>query len=269
VLWRALVLLSLAERPADFVGQVLRVRVPSVTRALPFPASAASSCRTPNLSVGAMYDPPMVLGEGFRGTLLAGVLAALLCGGAGCGQRSLASGKPNDGGGSCGDAFAPPTPLPAMPTTPGCYEGVDGGWIPVLCLCELPIDNTATSPGTFTITLGMTKASPAPSLAGSLDVEVSFDDPDASWYLVWAKQPASGTDYLVTNAGGKTTVQLGVTSLVLAPVPLSACGARMGTATIFGTYDASWSTLSLDMTASIDVGGVPTTTATCPAPVPQ
>jgi hypothetical protein len=126
------------------------------------------------------------------------------------------------------------------------------------------------APATFVITLDMTAPSPTPAFGSSLDVEVSFDDPDASWYVVWAKQQAVGTDYLVTNGGGKTTVQLGVANLALAPVPLAGCGARLGRATISGTYEPSWSTLSLNMAASLeDRGtGAATTTAICPAPVP-
>ncbi len=113
----------------------------------------------------------------------------------------------------------------------------------------------------------MTKSSPAPSFDGSFDVEVSFDDPDASWYRVWAAQSANGTDYALTNVGGQTTVQLGVSSLILAPVPLSSCGARLGTATISGTYAPSWAGMTLNMAVSADAGHG-NATGICPAPVP-
>ncbi|HEY6475331.1 MAG TPA: hypothetical protein VI456_02050 [Polyangia bacterium] len=205
--------------------------------------------------------------DGLRDAWMAGVLAVLACAAAGCGQQSLGPGALTDGGGSCGDAFAPPTPQPMMPNAPGCYETVDGGWIPVLCLCQVPVDNASASPETFTIALAMTKSSPVPSFDGSFDVAVSFDDPDASWYRVWAAQSTDGTDYAVTNVGGETTVELGLSSLVLAPVPLSACGARLATATISGTYAPSWAGMTLSIAVSADAGHG-NATGTCPAPVP-
>jgi hypothetical protein len=210
----------------------------------------------------------MLIHGSLRRAVVLAAFAALADGG--CGQSSLTGTESTDGGAVCGDAFAPPVPQPTPPNAPGCYEGVDGGWIPVLCLCQLPIDNETGSPETFIITLEMTSTSPAPSFGGALQVAVTFDDPDATWYTVWAKNAASGSDYMVTATGGQTTVQLGAPSVSLPPVPLALCGARLGVATISGTYDPSWDTLSLSMTASIEGRGTgaATTTATCPAPVP-
>lgn len=216
-----------------------------------------------------VHNAPMITGVGRGRMFVFGLVAALFCGAIGCGQTSAAGGGTDDGG-SCGDAFAPPKPQPGMPTAPGCYEGVDGGWIPILCACQLPIDNKTASAASFIVTLAMNKTSPSPTFGGSLDVKVSFDDPDASWYAVWAKQPKNGTDYVATNTDGQTVVELGVPNLVLAPVPLSACGARLGTASISGVYDRSWSGLGLLMTASIEGrgSGAATTSVTCEAPVP-
>jgi hypothetical protein len=190
--------------------------------------------------------------------------------GGACGQTSLTGSGVTDGGAVCGDAFAPPVPSATMPTAPGCYEGGDGGWIPVLCLCQLPINNEFGTSQAFMITLDMTSSSPAPSFGGALQVSVAFDDPEANWYTVWAKSAANGSDYTVTATGGQTTIQLGAPSVSLPPVTLAACGARLGVAAISGTYAPSWNTLSLNMIASIDGRGTgaATTTATCPAPVP-
>jgi len=198
------------------------------------------------------------------------IVAVLTCGGEGCSNESMSGRTSTDGAAACGDAFTQPVPQSTLPNMPGCYKGVDGGWIPVLCGCQLPLDNMTASSATFVITLATTLTSPAPALAGGLDVEVSFDDPDESWYLVWAQQPANGTDYVTTKMEGKTTVRLGVTDLVLAPVPLSACGARIGTARISGTYDPSWANLSLQMAAATlgHGAGAATSSATCHAPVP-
>jgi hypothetical protein len=126
------------------------------------------------------------------------------------------------GGASTGGRTCPPPPPPSatLPNTPGCFENNMGaGWIAVPCLCDLWLDNTTPGPATANITLAVPTPDQVPTLTGGLDVEVAFEDPDASWYARWATQAGNGVAFLVTSAAGKTTVRMGEAKVTLAPVP--------------------------------------------------
>jgi len=154
-----------------------------------------------------------------------------------------------DGGRIC---KAPPPPSPTLPDEPGCYENDHGsGWVKVPCLCELWIENTTPGQAMARVELSVTPLDQAPAFDGTLDAEIAFDDPDASWYAIWAKQPGSGDAFTITNQGGKTTVQLAASSLTLGPVPLFACETRNAIAQVSGSY-----TETLSMRAILDDGHV-------------
>ncbi len=50
------------------------------------------------------------------------------------------------------------------------------------CLCDLWLANTTQAPITVGIQLTVTPPEQVPTLTGPLDVEIAFDDPDASLY---------------------------------------------------------------------------------------
>jgi hypothetical protein len=136
----------------------------------------------------------------------------------------------------------PPAPSPTMPTAPGCYKNDMGqGWVEVPCDCALWMENTRPVEITASIVLGVTPPEDAPTLDGSVDDEIAFDDPDASFYAVWSKQSGIGTALGVTHDGGVTTVRMGVPSLTLLPVPIEACKTRKAAAKVDGPNDAKLS----------------------------
>ena len=168
-----------------------------------------------------------------------GASAAATTGGAG--------GESPDGGAMCN---APLPPSTTVPDQPGCYTDVmDSGWVAVPCDCELWLANTTYATITAAVALTVTPPDEVPSLTGPLDVEVAFDDPAASSYATWANQAGSGVAFTVTNAGGTTTVRMGTSSLVLAPVPVVACTTRKAMARVAGSYS-----MKLSMHAALDEG---------------
>ena len=101
----------------------------------------------------------------------------------------------------------------------------------------------------------MTPPDQVPTLSGTLEIGIAFDDPDASWYTVWAEQAGIGGTFTVTTEGGTTTVKMAEGTLTLAPVPLTACETRKATAHIYGS-----DSVRLIMHADLDDGTVFATT---------
>jgi hypothetical protein len=172
----------------------------------------------------------------------------------GGGGGSSGSGGSSGGGGACG--LVPPPPSPTLPSTPGCYTKTDAGWIQQPCNCEMPLDNITHAAVDVRIALTVDPASVMPSLSGAPAMQVTFEDPDRSWFTTWSAQPNAGTAFAVTTAGGSTTVRLGAPRVDLAPVPLSACLSRMGMGDVGRT-----SHVILDMEASFTSGGTVVGTA--------
>jgi hypothetical protein len=183
-----------------------------------------------------------------------GAAAATTTGGTG--------GEAADGGGMCN---APLPPTPTVPDQPGCYFNMGSGWVAVPCDCDLWMANTTSAPIAAGIQLTVTPPDQVPTLTGALDVEVAFDDPDASWYATWTKQVGSGQAFTVTSAGGVTTVRMGESVVALAPVSIAACTTRKATAQVYG---GSYSAV-LSMQAVLDNAiASATTEGTCLAPPP-
>jgi hypothetical protein len=157
-----------------------------------------------------------------------------------------------DGGAMCDP---PPPPSPTLPDQEGCYVNDGSGWVAVPCLCNLWLENTTPGPATASIELTVTPPEQVPTLIGALDIEIAFDDPDASWYAIWTNQAGSGDDFTVTSEGGTTTVRMGESGVALGPVPLAACETRKAIAHVSGSYSAM-----LSMHAVLDDGTVFATT---------
>jgi hypothetical protein len=126
--------------------------------------------------------------------------------------------------------------------------------------------NTVPGPAIASITLTITPPDQVPALGGQPDIGISFDDPDGSWFATWSGQAGNGVAFLVTNASGKTTVQMGESALTLAPVPLTACETRKAVAHVSpGSNDMAL----LTMHATLADGTVfATTDASCFNPPP-
>jgi hypothetical protein len=173
-----------------------------------------------------------------------------------------AGGEPSDGGEMCN---TPPPPSPTLPDQPGCYVNTMGsGWVLIPCLCDLWLANTTPAPITAGIQLIVTPPEQIPTLTGPLDVEVAFDDPDASWFATWTKQPGNGEVFTVTSQGGTTTVRMGEGGFALAPVPIAACTTRKAVALVLGSTSAT-----LTMKAILADGNgsaIATTDGTCSSP---
>jgi hypothetical protein len=151
-----------------------------------------------------------------------------------------------------GEVCDPPAPpSPTMPQEEGCYVNYGDGWVAVPCFCELWLENTTPGPATAGIELTVTPPEEVPTLTGTLNVEIAFDDPDASWYAIWTAQPGNGDAFTVTSEGGATTVRMGASGLSLGPVPLAACETRTAKAHVSGSYTAT-----LSMHAVLDDGTV-------------
>jgi hypothetical protein len=172
-----------------------------------------------------------------------------------------AGGEPTDGGGMCN---LPAPPSPTLPDQPGCYFNMGDGWLSVPCLCDLWLANTTQAPITVGIQLVVTPPEQVPTLTGPLDVEIAFDDPEASLYAIWTKQGGNGELFAVTSEGGTTTVRMGAGSVALAPVPIAACKTRTAIALVLGSNSAA-----LSMQAVLDSGiAFATTEGTCSSPPP-
>jgi hypothetical protein len=99
--------------------------------------------------------------------------------------------------------------------------------------CVYPLTNGTSSNGNAQITLSIGPATgTAPSLTALPDVEVVFDDSDASWFNAWNSQTGNGSTFAVTHSGSSTTVRLGAFSVALNSVPLAAGQTRTATGTV-------------------------------------
>jgi hypothetical protein len=143
------------------------------------------------------------------------------------------------GGATCPDHTPPPSQ--SMPTKPGCYENLGQGWIHVPCSCELWLKNKAKVDAQVELDFTAMASDTQPTLGGPLDVEIAFDDPDASWYAVWASQTQAKDSFAVTSGAGKTTVRMAANTVKLAPVALAACRRRDANAIVGGVVGAELS----------------------------
>jgi hypothetical protein len=200
-------------------------------------------------------------GSMILGACTAGDAARVAAGSvSGGGGGPSGTGGASGGGGMCN---APPPPSPTLPNQPGCYENPGSGWIAVPCSCDLWLVNTRFDAITATIELTM-KPPDVPTLTGPVGAEVAFDDPEASWYATWSKQAGNGTAFVVTSAGGTTTVKMGTSGVTLAPVPIAACSTRKGVAQVNGSFS-----VALTLHADLADGAVfATKEASCSNPPP-
>jgi hypothetical protein len=138
-------------------------------------------------------------------------------------------------------------PLPnagAPPGEAGCYASDGGAWVRVPCNCELLLENIGRQDAEATITLSVPPTTPMP--VSSIVAALDFPDPEYEFFEIWTRQVGSATTIFVSWADGVTTVQLGVPSITLDPVPLRACESRPGSA----RYDGPVMT-SLEMEAVV------------------
>ena len=84
--------------------------------------------------------------------------------------------------------------------------------------CQYPLTNATTSDGWVELRLTVPDGV-APELSSENVLQVTFDDPNATWHARWVLGQG---DYAVLHNGGRTTVQLGARDVSLAPVPLAA-----------------------------------------------
>jgi hypothetical protein len=100
-----------------------------------------------------------------------------------------------------------------------------------------------------------------PSLAGPIDVEVAFEDPDATLYAIWASQIGGGQAFAVVHAGTATTVRMGASDVTLPPVPVAACETEKGHALVIPANGAD---VALQIHAVLEDGtGPQAVDATC------
>jgi hypothetical protein len=101
---------------------------------------------------------------------------------------------------------------------------------------EYALSNASGSAGDAQITLSLSPPiGTAPSLTADPDVEVQFDDADASWWNAWKAQAGSGKSFAATHSGNTTTVRLGAYSVKLDPVPLAAGEKRNAAGSVTGS----------------------------------
>jgi hypothetical protein len=84
--------------------------------------------------------------------------------------------------------------------------------------CKLPLTNATLSDGNVVLTISADGA--IPSLTGSNNLSVTFDDPTKAFYTTWGVK--AGTDYTVSESGGQTKVVLGQPSIDLDPISIAA-----------------------------------------------
>jgi hypothetical protein len=123
-------------------------------------------------------------------------------------------------------------------------------WQPTPCDCDLWLSNPVGAKAAVAFSFTFLPANIVPSLTDLPDVEVTFEDADASWYKVWARQPQllAQPSFSVTTADGKTTVRLASNSVTLDPVSLPGCARSVPTSSIQG----NWGTpLFLEMHATL------------------
>jgi hypothetical protein len=151
---------------------------------------------------------------------------------------------PANSGGSAGTSDAGACPVPELgppisgpPGEIGCFEGVNGRWQKVQCLCDFWVDSPATTDTSARLSLSVVPNSDA-ALNGDLAMNVVFPDADAAWFDIWQQQAENGAGFAVTHASdGTTTVHLSQSAVALAPVPLRACESRHAHATVEAPSD--------------------------------
>lgn len=189
-------------------------------------------------------------------------LPALACGAATTSTPDPAGAGGMGGAGQSGDAAcpasAPPVSVTDLPPGVGCYVGSGGVWVETPCSCQLWLRNPLPSAAKAAVSLVFEPADIVPSLTGSPDVTVAFEDADATRYATWAAQTGNGSTFSVAHAGSTTTVRLGAGSLTLSAVSLPACAKEMPTASVTGPWG---SRLTLEMGAVL-TDGTGTTVAT-------
>jgi hypothetical protein len=163
----------------------------------------------------------------------------------------------NAAGAEACPAPEPGPPIPQPPAEVGCFEGVNGRWLRVECLCDLWVDSPTTSQSSAKLSLSVVPNSDA-ALSGDVAVNVSFPDAGASWFDIWQRQAANRAGFAVSHSNdGTTTVRLNQSAVTLAPVPLLACEARHAHATVDAPTGA---TVQLQMVANlVDDSGNPLT----------
>ncbi len=174
-------------------------------------------------------------------------------GGTESGSAGAEAGASEEVGGTCsGSASSPFGSDPQQsPAQPGCYAYVAGEWQPIPCDCDLWLTNRETVPVLVRFSFELQPSDSEPSLVDSPDrpdVEITFEDPDASWYAVWERESDNGTAYSVVNTDDTTTVRLGATQVTLAPVRLAACEERRPRARIVAPWGIE---RHLDMLATL------------------
>jgi len=148
------------------------------------------------------------------------------------------AGKSDAGAGAC-PVPEPGPPISGPPGEIGCFEGVNGRWQKVQCLCDLWVDSTTSSESSARLSLSVVPNSDA-ALNGDLAVNVVFPDAESAWFDIWQQQAEKGAGFSVSHASdGTTTVRLSQSAVALAPVPLRACESRHAHATVDPPSDAS------------------------------
>ncbi|MDB4988055.1 MAG: hypothetical protein JWN04_3233 [Myxococcaceae bacterium] len=138
--------------------------------------------------------------------------------------------------------------------------------------CAYPLTNATTTNGQVTLKLTVSPSASKASLTGTPDVEVTFDDPDSSWFSVWHDDPAINQAYRLTHAGTTTTLRLGRNGVTLRAVPLAAGASRNAKAVINLATGDQKTTLALQATLNDGTRDVVTNGGSCqalPPPVTQ
>jgi len=156
--------------------------------------------------------------------------------------------KSDAGGANTCPVAEPGPPIPDPPTEIGCFEGVNGRWQKVQCLCDLWVDSPTTSESSARLSLSVVPNSNA-ALNGDVAVNVVFPDAEASWFDIWQRQAENSAGFAVTHSSdGTTTVRLSQSAVTLAPVPLRACESRHAHANVDAPSDAD---VQLQMVANL------------------
>jgi hypothetical protein len=121
------------------------------------------------------------------------------------------------------------------------------------CGCELWVKNPDSNAAPVELTFTVTGGTAPPSLDTTESIEVAFDDPDSSWFNVWAL-PANGDRFSLKHDGATTIVRLGAPKVQLT-ASLSGCELRIGRAILTATPIGQF----LEMSAVIDAGSTTST----------
>lgn len=161
---------------------------------------------------------------------------ATASGSGGASASASATSSASSCAGGAGMCNLPPAPSPIPPTT-GCASNDDGkGWVSIPCLCELWLRNTELFP--IEAGIHVLESGAPPTLDGSVDIELAFEDADGSAFAAWSNQTGNGSTFRLAHDTATTTVRLGTTDLTLAPIPVAACTTRKAKSTITGTISS-------------------------------